>query len=295
MIANEIFLRTFGSLTDEQWRDVLLLSCDHPVIQSVEFPPLPDEKLQSGYVGSSGVEAFKEAFVFYQEVRKYARSLGIRLDLNAKVLDFGVGWGRFYRVFLRHLATENFIGIDVDQDCIDLCRASIPYGRFEKCDVAPPFDLIKDKSLDIVYAYSVFSHLNEATSQLWVREFARVLKPGGMLIVTTLKKAHIGVWQNLMETGWEGWRQALEQAGFSVPKAESDFDNGMFLYCAIGGGGVLSRDFYGEAIISPAYVRKAWVPVLDFVDYVAEDTRGPQAVIVMRKPSAAMPSLQKEI
>jgi SAM-dependent methyltransferase len=294
MISNQTFLEKFGALTDEQWQDVLLRSCEHPVIQSVEFPPLPDEKLQSGYVGSSGVEAFKEAFLFYQEVKKYSRSLGIRLDPNTKVLDFGVGWGRFYRVFLRDLATENFIGIDVDQDCIDLCRASIPYGRFEKCDVAPPFDLVKDGSLDIVYAYSVFSHLNETTSQLWVREFARVLKPGGMLIVTTLKRAHIGVWRNLVQAGSEEWRQALEQAGFSTPKAESDFDNGRFLYCGIGGGGVRSRDFYGEAVVSPVYVQKAWAPLLDFVDYVAEDNRGPQAVIVMRKQSTAFPSLQKE-
>jgi 2-polyprenyl-3-methyl-5-hydroxy-6-metoxy-1,4-benzoquinol methylase len=285
MIRNEIFLRKFGQLSDDQWKDVLLESCYRRVVQSVEFPPLPDKNLQSRFVGSSGIEAFKEAFLFYREVKKYARSLGIPMDRSTKVLDFGVGWGRFYRFFLRDLVTDHFLGVDVDQDCISLCQAAMPYGRFEKCDINPPLGAASGSSFDLIYAYSVFSHLSEETSGLWMKEFVRILKPGGMLILTTLKRAHIKVWQELKETGWEGWRLALGQAGFSVPRAESDFDSGKFLYCGIGGGGVRSADFYGEAIIGPDYVRKTWTPELKLIDYVAEDSRGPQALIVLRKPA----------
>src|SRR5262249_27353189 len=109
-------------------------------------------------------------------------------------------------------------------------------------------------------------------------------KPGGMFIVSTLKRAHIRVWQNLVDTAAD-WRHALVNAGFSTTKAEADFETGRFLFCAIGGGGIRRSDFYGEAIISPAYVRRAWTPMLEFIDYVGDDNRGPQALIVARKPS----------
>jgi SAM-dependent methyltransferase len=265
---------------------VLLGGCDHSVVRSVEFPPMPDEPVQRQWVGAHGKDALSEAFIFYKQVKSYARSMKIRLNSRTKVLDFGVGWGRLYRCFLLDFATKNFLGIDVDQGCIDLCQRSIPYGRFQKCDYIPPVPQAANRSYDVVYAYSVFSHLSEATSLRWVHEFARILKPGGMLIATTLVRAHIAVWQSLMEPGEEQWREqwqtALRDVGFSVARAEAEFDSGGFLYCGIGGGGVLSSDFYGEAIISPAYIRKAWPQDLDLIDY-EDHGDGPQAVIVAQK------------
>jgi hypothetical protein len=86
-----------------------------------------------------------------------------------------------------------------------------------------------------------------------------------------------------LETGGEHWRQALGNAGFSVTRAEADFDRGRFLYCGIGGGGVRSADFYGESIISPAYAKSLWSPGFEVVDYVSEDHRGPQALIIAKK------------
>ncbi|MBV8847738.1 MAG: class I SAM-dependent methyltransferase [Bryobacterales bacterium] len=234
-------------------------------------------------MGASGADAFKEAFIFYKELKKYASCLDIRLDRNTRVLDFGVGWGRFYRIFLRDFAVEHFIGIDVDQKCIDFCRASMPYGRFEKCSAFPPLPLAGNSTFEVIYAYSVFSHLSELAARLWMREFARILKPGGMLIVTTFKRDHIAVWQNKLETGGEVWRRVLSDIDFSIPKALADFDAGRFIWVGTGGGGVLSNDFFGQAIISPAYVKSAWTDTFELVDYVSEDHRGPQALIVAKK------------
>ena len=119
MTSNKIFLEKFGALTDDGWKDVILRSCVDPLVHGVQFPPMPREDLQRHFVGASGADAFNEAFIFYKELKRYACSLGIGLDHNTRVLDFGVGWGRFYRLFLRDFAVENFVGIDVDQECIE--------------------------------------------------------------------------------------------------------------------------------------------------------------------------------
>jgi 2-polyprenyl-3-methyl-5-hydroxy-6-metoxy-1,4-benzoquinol methylase len=280
MVDNERFLSSFGALPDEQWLAALLRSTEERIVDGVMFPSFPDAALQFRFVGASGEEALRKAFVFYTEIKRYATMLRIPIDRNTRVLDFGCGWGRFYRFFLKDVAVANLLGVDVDQECIDLCRSTIPMGRFEKCDVRPSLASAAKASFDLIYAYSVLSHLSEETALAWTKEFARVLRPCGMLIVTTLKQAHIDVWDRKMQSGGVHWQAALETAGFSGPKFRSDFEAGKFLYCGIGGGGVRTADYYGEAIIPPGYVLRSWAPEFQLHDYVSHDKRGSQAVIV---------------
>jgi SAM-dependent methyltransferase len=152
-------------------------------------------------------------------------------------------------------------------------------GHFEVCGITPPFQF-EDQSFDIVYAYSVFSHLSETVALDWVREFTRILTPGGVLIVTTLKGAHLDVWDRIPTTG-DHWRKALPD--FDLHQKKQDFQEGKFLFCPIGGAGVRTPDFYGEAIISPGYARRSWAPGLQLIDYV-DELRQPQALLVAQKP-----------
>ena len=221
MVDNERFLSSFGALPDEQWLAALLRSTEERIVDGVMFPSFPDAALQFRFVGASGEEALRKAFVFYTEIKRYATMLRIPIDRNTRVLDFGCGWGRFYRFFLKDVAVANLLGVDVDQECIDLCRSTIPMGRFEKCDVRPSLASAAKASFDLIYAYSVLSHLSEETALAWTKEFARVLRPCGMLIVTTLKQAHIDVWDRKMQSGGVHWQAALETAGFSGPKFRS--------------------------------------------------------------------------
>ena len=38
---------------------------------------------------------------------------------------------------------------------------------------------------DVVYSVSLFTHLDEPSQDQWLEELARILKPGGVLLVTT--------------------------------------------------------------------------------------------------------------
>jgi len=278
MDNNSLFAR-FNHLQDEQWLALLIRSYTEPVINGSKFPAFPDPQLQASFVGSSGQSSLEEAFLFYQDMKYYARQLAISIDRGARILDFGCGWGRNYRFLLKDVSPENLIGIDVDAECVRLCQQCIPMGRFEVCGSSPPLTL-KEHSFDIIYAYSVFSHLSEAVQLRWVKEFARILRPGGMLIVTTLKFAHLHVWEKLRQRG-DHWATLL--SGFELGKAEEQFRSGGFLFCGTGGGGVRSADFYGEAIISPGHVQRAWSPDLQLVAYLDDPVRRPQALIVARK------------
>jgi len=285
MNRDQLFFERFGKTSDEAWLELLIRSIDQPVIDGVEFPRFPSEKTQSGFVGSSGAEAMREAFVFYQDVRRYAGQLGLPVSRESRVLDFGCGWGRHYRIFLRELMPARYVGIDIDPECVAICRQTIPTGNFEQSAVEPPLRFA-DGSFDIVYAYSVFSHLSETVHLRGVEEFARILRPGGMLVVTTLKRAHIGVWDRLMREGPPWWKAFLRKVEFDCERWQAGYDAGQFLFCPTGGGGVRSAEFYGEAIISPAYIRKFWSRHLDLVEHLDDRANAPQVLIVAQKRTA---------
>jgi len=279
---NREYIKRFSELSDHDWLALLMRSLEQHVIDGLEMPGFPEDKIQSGFTGSAREKTLEEAFVFYKEVKRFARKLKIDLSTDTAVMDFGCGWGRHYRFFLRDVSTEHFWGVDIDDSMIQVCKKTIKVGQFERCDISPPLGFPND-CFDIIYSYSVFSHLSEEVHLGWISEFSRILKPGGMLIVSTLKREHVYVWENHLKGGNQFWLQALRKSGFEVEKAQNDLKSGKFLYCPIGGGGIRESTFYGEAIIGPKYIERRWTPFMNFIEYVDQPSKGPQALIVMQK------------
>jgi SAM-dependent methyltransferase len=108
---------------------------------------------------------------------------------GARVLDFGCGAGRTLRQFAAEAEhTAEFSGCDIDPASIDWVTAHLcpPFRAFRN-EADPPLPFA-DGSLDLVYAYSVFTHLADSWSA-WLLEIHRVLAPGATLIATFLGRA----------------------------------------------------------------------------------------------------------
>lgn len=115
-------------------------------------------------------------------IRQYVKELGIDLDGANRMLDFGCGCGRTIRWFLRRGGPE-FHGVDVDAEAVAWCRSHLQPGHFLVSAPAPPLPYPAGH-FDIVYCVSVFTHLNEAMQDIWLAELRRILKPGGVLLIT---------------------------------------------------------------------------------------------------------------
>ncbi len=97
------------------------------------------------------------------------------------VLDFGCGCGRL----VRHLPARTdaaLYGTDLNARLADWCAQNLP-GRFSTNGLRPPL-AYQDAQFDVMYALSVFTHLREETQRAWLVEFARILKPGGLALIT---------------------------------------------------------------------------------------------------------------
>jgi 2-polyprenyl-3-methyl-5-hydroxy-6-metoxy-1,4-benzoquinol methylase len=102
------------------------------------------------------------------------------------VLDYGCGTG----YGAQHLAdtARDVLAVDVSQAAVDWARAHHPHPRcrFER-SAALPTDL-PSASRDVVVCFEVIEHLLPQDELL--REFARILRPGGVLLVSTPDPAY---------------------------------------------------------------------------------------------------------
>ena len=115
-------------------------------------------------------------------IRDVLADNGYDITNFTSILDFGCGVGRTIRHWDRLDGPEIF-GTDYNPDLIRWCRQRLAFANFSVNEIAGPLPY-PDGQFDFIYALSVFTHLGESTQHFWMRELARVLKPGGLLLIT---------------------------------------------------------------------------------------------------------------
>ena len=145
---------------------------------AIEGPPLPPRRLMVRVAGTGDADWFlRGGRAGYDAIAAHAP-----LDEIQSVLDFGCGCGRVTRWWSGFHGEIS--GSDVSRPAIEWCRANLPFARFEQNALAPPLDF-DDASFDLVYALSVFTHLTADLQLAWRDEMLRVLRPAGLLLLTT--------------------------------------------------------------------------------------------------------------
>ncbi len=134
-----------------------------------------------------------------------------------RVLDFGCGSGKVMRHFLPEAAGCELWGCDIDERSIDWINAELspPLHAFANREV-PPLDQPSD-SFDLVWSVSVFTHLTDHWAG-WLSELHRVLRPGGLAIVSFLGGAMYEVWNE------EEWQP--DRIGMTVLNHGQDWELG---------------------------------------------------------------------
>jgi SAM-dependent methyltransferase len=210
--------------------------------------PVPPPRLIVRVAGTADVGWFLEGGrLAAASVQDALARHGRRIEELGALLDFGCGCGRVTRRWAGLDGTAVH-GADANEHAIAWCRANLPFARFASNGLAPPLEH-GDESFDLVYALSVFTHLPEDLQHAWVRELARLLRPGGFLLLTAHGEAY------------RGRLTPAERVGFDAGR--------LVVRWPEGAGTNLCSAFH-----PPSYVQEHLADGLDVVEFVPEGAKG---------------------
>lgn len=188
-----------------------------------------------------------------------------------RALDFGCGSGKVMRHFLPEAAGCELWGCDIDARSIDWINAELspPLHAFANGE-APPLDQ-PSASFHLVWSVSVFTHLTDHWAG-WLSELHRVLRPGGLAIVSFLGGAMYEVWT---EEAWDP-----DRIGMAVLNHGQDWE--------LGGPTVFH---------SPWWLREHWGRAFEIVEMREGIAPREHGLVLLRRRSgvAVTPALLERI
>ena len=114
----------FGDVSDDLWLWINIEGYRRSSALRALLPALPEEDVQRHWTFRTGDDTLVEGFGIYLLVRDlYHRHVGDVGDAET-VLDFGCGYGRVIRYFLRDIDHRRLTGTDYNSSLIDFCRTS---------------------------------------------------------------------------------------------------------------------------------------------------------------------------
>ena len=244
-------------------------------IPAARVPPPPKELvLETGASNRKQLEQmFRRGYGFADRYHAVGRAVllnwfevlerhSFNLRTMGAVLDFGCGTGRLLQHF-RHIDGLRRVGTDANPRMTEWCSRHLDGIETHNNRLEPPLDFAEEESFDLVYAFSVFTHIPIHLQEPWLAELRRVLRPGGFLLCTVA-----GSWLLSMFLKPED-RADLDAKGYLQYSSQ---DSAASLSTQVGGSG---WDIYQ----SRAEVIRVFGSALTLLDYVP----GAQDLLVLQK------------
>ena len=195
-------------------------------------------------------------------IRELLREAGSSVEDLDALLDWGCGCGRVIRHWSL-LPDTRICGCDINPKMVDWCNEHLPFAEVVVNELAPPLPY-PDSTFDLVYGFSVVTHLDEGLQRAWMEECSRVLKAGGYLLISTLGEFYAS-------------RKRLTAA------ERESFSNGNVV--------VLYEESAGTSLCSayhpPEYVRRELATGFDLLSFRPAADDGRHDIHLFRKPAPA--------
>lgn len=252
-------LPLFRSLDDDLWAILLDRNYSrYPNIRAL-MPDSPSPELQVRWNGATGLELLNQSRSFYGKVkREVDRHMTVQLPA-ARMLDFGCGWGRLTRFFARDVAPGALFGCDPVEEILDVCRETRVPATLARSRFLPESLPFKER-FDVVFSFSVFTHISESAARACLEAIHAGMNPGGLLLVTVRPPSYLDLCTAMHPVrdglGASYLSKMSEPHYLFVPHpadpSHPQFDG--------------TEMTYGESVITIPFVRENWSDLFELVD-----------------------------
>jgi SAM-dependent methyltransferase len=135
--------------------------------------------------GSASIPAWVEGGAHHADDLEAALSVvGHSFSDFEAILDFGCGSGRVLRHVMGRGGPETrYAGSDVDAEAVAWADTNLPEAIWRVNPYRPPLPF-EEGEFDLVYSISIYTHFSEDLQLAWIAEMARVLRPGGIALLS---------------------------------------------------------------------------------------------------------------
>lgn len=160
-----------------------LPNADYPALSRL-LPPMASAKIQQDWTGASGVQLLTQTASFVRQLENnYTRYIGKPLT-SARILDFGCGYGRIFRMLYYYSSPADLWGVDAWQRSLDICKRDRLPGNFALSELVPARLPVGDQKFTMIFAFSVFTHLSRKAADACLAAIRRHIAEDGLFIAT---------------------------------------------------------------------------------------------------------------
>jgi len=235
------------------------------------LPSMAADAIQDSWTGTHGYPLLLQSSAFVRVLENgFRRFAGRPLD-DAKILDYGCGWGRLIRLMYRFTDPRNVYGCDPWDRSIELCRESRLAGTFAISEYIPTRSPFPDQKFELIYAFSVFTHLSARSGAAVMRVCRECIADNGLMVVTIRPLSYWDVHDQ---------RQSMVDAG-AMKRAH--IEKG-FAYTPHGRAPIDGDITYGDTSMTLDYIKSNWTGWdVAGVEYNLQD---PYQTIVFLRPGS---------
>jgi len=216
------------------------------------LPRMASAEVQTAWNATHGFSLLEQTIVFMQLVSNRYEQIAKKKLKHARILDFGCGYGRLMRVMAYYANPAQIHGCDPWQAPLDIAMKDGMFGHLA-LSARVPDHLPFSGTFDLIYAYSVFTHLPERIAARCLQTLADALAPQGLLVITIRPIEYWAVSTTYKQDAQLGAEKTHEHriGGFAfVPHGWEPVDGDIP---------------FGDASLSPEWIEQT-VPRLQFAD-----------------------------
>ena len=173
----KLCLHDFG---DFLWQLPLV---EFPALSQI-LPRMASEEIQNAWTGASGIQMLHGTLDFTRIMQLQYERICRRPMQQARILDYGCGYGRLARMMYWFSDPEDYFGVDPWERSIEICRDDGLLGSIKQSDYLPSALPVGQAQFDLIFSYSVFTHTSLRTTNAGLRVLRDYVHSNGLLVIT---------------------------------------------------------------------------------------------------------------